>query len=119
MGLGTIEVHAGDFVKGKASQLAGKWLYMKSPKRFLREKISVGDLAGVEVATEESVKRLAGTVGWGAAGALLLGPVGLLAGLLVGGRGKRVTFVATLKDGRRFLGSTDSKTYTNLAAAAF
>jgi len=73
----------------------------------------------VEIATEENVKKLGGTVGWGIAGAVLLGPVGLLAGLLVGGRKKEVTFVARFKDGRKLLGTTDSKTFTTLQAACF
>jgi len=117
--MGAIEVHAGDFKPGKDGQLAGNWLYLKRPKKMFREKIRTSELDEVEVATEESVKKLAGTLGWGAVGAVVLGPVGLLAGLLVGGRKTKVSFVATLKDGRRFLGTTDSKTYTRLAAAAF
>ena len=76
-------------------------------------------LRSIEVATEESVKRAGGTVGWGLAGAALLGPVGLLAGLLAGGRGKDVTFIAQLKDGRRLMATTDAGTYKKLAAATF
>jgi hypothetical protein len=53
------------------------------------------------------------------AGAVLLGPLGLLAGVLVGGRKKEITFVAKLKDGRKFLGTPDSKTFTQLQAAVF
>ena len=73
----------------------------------------------MEVASEESVKRIGGTLGWGAAGMLALGPVGLLAGLLLGGKKKEVTFVAKVKDGRKLLGTTDHKTFTKLKAAAF
>lgn len=53
-------------------------------------------------------------------GALALGPAGLLAGLLLGGeKSKDVTFVAKFKDGRKFLGTTDNKTFTKLQAAVF
>lgn len=83
------------------------------------EGIPFSDLESVDLATEDSVKRVGGTVGWGAAGAIALGPVGLLAGLLLGGRGKDVTFVAKFKDGRKILATTDSKTYTKIAAAVF
>lgn len=65
------------------------------------------------------MKRLGGTVGWGVAGAALLGPIGLLAGLLLGGKGKDVTFILKLKDGRKMLATTDSKTFTKIAAMAF
>lgn len=116
---GTIEIHAGDFKPGTGGQLAGKWLFLPVPGRFLREKIPVDELASVELASEESAKRLGGALGWGAAGAVLLGPLGLLAGLLAGGRSKKMTFVAVLTDERRFLGTTDPKTYNALLAAVF
>ena len=68
----------------------------------------------ITVASEESVKRLGGTVGWGVAGAVLLGPVGLLAGLFLGGKGKETSFIIAFNDGRKMLATTDSKTYTSL-----
>ena len=77
------------------------------------------DVEEVSIATEENVKRVGGTVGWGLAGAAILGPVGLLAGLLLGGKGKDVTFIIKFKDGRKMLATTDSKTFTKLAAMAF
>jgi hypothetical protein len=54
-----------------------------------------------------------------AAGLVVLGPLGMLAGLLLGGRRKSVTYVARFKDGRRFMGTTDAPTYKTLLAAAF
>jgi len=114
-----ITVHAGDFHKGDA-QLTLDCLHLKSDAHpWPGESISLTLLETVEVATEENVKKLAGTVGWGMAGGMLLGPVGLLAGLLLGGRKKEVTFVAKFKDGRKLLATTDSATYKKLAAAAF
>ena len=97
-------------------------LVLKTPAtrwNLLGEAIHSSQLEVVELASEESVKKIGGTIGWGAAGAVILGPVGLLAGLLLGGKKKEVTFVAKFKDGRKFLGTTDSKTYTKLMAAAF
>ena len=122
MAFGTFEVHAGDFKKGKDHQyLAGKPgnLIMKSQGKFFREKIPVSEIQELEPASEESVKRIGGTVGWGAVGGVLLGPVGLLAGLLAGGRGKDVTFVCKLKDGRKFMATASSKIYTELSAVIF
>ena len=81
--------------------------------------ITRSEVEEVSLATEENVKRLGGTVGWGVAGAALLGPIGLLAGLLLGGKGKDVTFILKLKDGRKMLATTDSKTFTKIAAMAF
>ncbi|MGY4677642.1 hypothetical protein ACWIT3_07915 [Pasteurella sp. P03HT] len=73
----------------------------------------------IELASEESAIRLGGAAGWGAVGGVLLGPVGLLAGLLLGGKGKDVTFIMVLKDGRKMLATTDSKTYTKMQSVMF
>jgi len=120
MDLGLIEVHAGDFAVGKHNhQFLGDCFHMKVAGRFRKERIPTTQVSEVVMATEEEVKRLGGTVGWGVAGAALLGPVGLLAGLLAGGRGKDVTFVCKFKDGRKFLGTARSKTYTKILATQF
>ncbi len=119
----TIKVHAGDWGETRAGFGPG-WsgeYRLIFPERgggnstYLLTK----DVATVETANEESVKKLAGTAGWGIAGAALLGPVGLLAGLLLGGRKKEVTFICVFKDGKKILATTDSKTYTKFQAAAF
>lgn len=86
---------------------------------ILGENIPLAALESVETASEESVKKIGGTVGWGIAGGAFLGPVGLLAGLLLGGKKKKTTFVAKFKDGRKLLATTDAKTYTKIQAAVF
>lgn len=124
--MANINIHAGDFTKGKgtisASTMAFSFTSAWAPgDGFLGKSNSFTkqDVEEVSVATEENVKRLGGTVGWGAVGAIALGPVGLLAGLLLGGKGKDVTFIIKFKDGRKMLATTDSKTFTKLAAMAF
>ena len=119
MAFGVFEVHAGDFAKGKDSQFVGTTLTMKNTGKFFREDIPASKIAELTPASEESVKKLGGTVGWGIVGGALLGPVGLLAGLLAGGRGKEVTFICVLEDGRKFMATAPSKVYTALAAAVF
>ncbi len=86
---------------------------------FSADSMSVRSLSEVEIASEDSVKRVGGTIGWGAVGGLALGPVGLLAGLLLGGKSKEVTFVAVFKDGRRIFATADAKTFKQLKAAVF
>ncbi|CAD7351601.1 hypothetical protein X12_003531 [Xanthomonas arboricola] len=118
--MASVNIHAGDFPKGKATLMFGVLsLPWQMGDGLTAKSISLSDLESVDIATEESVKRLGGTIGWGVVGATLLGPVGLLAGLLAGGRKTEVTFVAKLKDGRKFLGSSDSSTYKKIAAATF
>lgn len=114
-----VTVHAGDFLKGDGQFSFGSLTLRTEAHTWLGETIPITQLETVEVATEETVKKLAGTVGWGAVGGIILGPVGLLAGLLLGGRKKEVTFIAKFKDGRRLLATTDRATFTKLQAAAF
>lgn len=118
--MATIKIHAGSFPKGNATSHFGSIVFPWKPGDGLAgETISFTDIEALEAASEESVKKLGGTVGWGIVGATLLGPVGMLAGLLAGGRKNEVTFVCRFKDGRKMLATTDSKTYTKMKAAIF
>lgn len=113
--MATIKILAGDLPEGNCNYQLGQFQF-----GFLGSKvISDNELEIVEIATEESVKRIGGTIGWGAVGAVILGPVGLLAGLLLGGKKKEITFVARFKDGKKIFASTDSKTFTKLQAITF
>lgn len=114
MGLGRIDVKAGDFKKGLESQYVhGKFL-MKKEGSFLRETILPSQIEKLELATEESVISVGGAAGWGIAGSVLLGPAGLLAGLILGGRGQKATFICKFKDGRKFLGTASTGVYNEL-----
>jgi hypothetical protein len=122
----SIEVHAGDFKVGKGALhlyvekvFSEDYLAMKKEGVFFREKIPLSSIASIDVASEENVKKMAGTVGWGLAGGLVFGPLGLLAGLIAGGRSKDVTFVCMLKDGRKFMATTNNKAFTKMKAATF
>lgn len=122
MAFGMFEVHAGDFKKGKDHQclpdapLRKSKLLMKNEGSFFRESIELLDIAEIDIATEESVIRVGGAIGWGLVGSVLLGPVGLLAGVLAGGKGKDVTFVCKLKDGRKFLATAPSDVYKKMSS---
>lgn len=114
MSFGTIEIHAGDFKHDKSSQFLSDAFLMKKPDKFLREKILPSEIETLEEANEENTVSIGGAAGWGLAGTVLLGPVGLLAGLVLGGKGKNVTFVCKFKDGRKFLGTTTAKTFNKI-----
>ena len=77
------------------------------------------EIQSVEMMTDEKKKKFLGAAALGAVGALALGPIGLVAGLLSGGNKKEVTFACYLKDGRKFMGTTDGKTYTKLQSFCF
>lgn len=114
-----VQVHAGDWPKGSGRFTFGSIALPKKGGWGGFEGVPLSNLVSIEAATEENVKKLGGTVGWGVVGATLLGPVGLLAGLIMGGRGKDVTFIAAFKDGRKLLATTDNKTFVTMKAAVF
>jgi hypothetical protein len=78
-----------------------------------------GKIASVEVVTEENKHKVAGKLGWGTAGLVAFGPVGALAGLLLGGRKKEVCFAVYLKDGKKFVAVADADVYKKFLAASF
>ncbi|MBQ9376439.1 MAG: hypothetical protein IJU05_01360 [Schwartzia sp.] len=67
-------------------------------------KIKLNDhLVAAERLTEENKHSLLGKAGWGTLGALVLGPVGLLAGLVLGGNSKEICCACKLDTGEAFL----------------
>lgn len=114
-----IEVLAGDFLTGGGFFNSGGFTLRTKKHDSIEETIPIINIEIVDIATEENVKRLGGTVGWGVAGAILLGPVGLLAGLLLGGKEKEITFVVKFKDGRKLLASGDNATFTQIQSLVF
>jgi hypothetical protein len=115
--MSTIQVHGGDFLPGDAWFAFGTLSLRTEAHRFLGEKIPVTKLVSAEAVTQETVKKLAGTLGWGAVGVVLAGPLGLLAGALVGGSKSKVTFILAVEDGRKALATADSATYAALLGA--
>lgn len=117
-----IKVHAGDFRKGELNNFRvmlgqGSFTLLSDAHPIMGEHISITQVEELDLASEDSVKRMGGTVGWGVTGGVLLGPAGLLAGLLLGGKGKEVTFVCKFKDGRKLMGTTDAKGYQQIQAS--
>jgi hypothetical protein len=110
-------VVAGDFKEGNAHQVLRGRLLMKS-KGLFREKIPLSHISDLDVASEQSVNRIGGAIALGLAGEVVFGPLGLLAGLVRGGRGRDVTFVCRLMDGRRFLAIAGAKEFSQMQLAA-
>jgi hypothetical protein len=71
------------------------------------------------VATQENVKKLEGTLGWGLVGGALLGPAGLPAGMLVGGQKTKITFMVRFRNGQKLLAQGDADVFSAIQAAAF
>jgi hypothetical protein len=119
--MATITIHAGDFKKNGSLLFGSLHLHpVTSGFGSQPEIIPLSRVVEIDIATEASVRKVGGVIGWGAVGAVVAGPAGILAAILLGaGKRKEVTFVARLTDGRKMLATTDGATYTKLAAAAF
>lgn len=118
--MGKVHIHAGSWSSGSAHSFdfdafkllpLGAW--------FSHEKVRTERLIRLEIADEANVKRVGSAAGWGALGALAFGPAGLVAGVILGGNGKDVTFVAEFDDGRTMLATTDAKTFVDIKSSMF
>ncbi|MCY1397532.1 hypothetical protein D9M71_125400 [compost metagenome] len=112
-----LTIQAGDFLQGEGEYTDGAITLrtLKNPQQG--EKITLNRIKEMTIANQESSRSLGSTLGWGMAGALVAGPIGMIAGMWLGGKEEEVTFVAKLKDGRKLMAITDAKTYTKLSRA--
>ncbi len=121
--MSAIKVVAGDLDHGtwQFSGMLGVALMTRASTRthpWKGETVNLkSEVSNIEQLTEEKVKKLAGTAGWGIAGAVLLGPIGAIGGMLLGGNKTQVAFACYLNDGRKFMGVTDSKAWQKIMAA--
>jgi len=65
--------------------------------------ISGSEITHAEMVTEGNVNAISGKLGWAALGGVALGPLGLLAGAVAGGRRRRMIIAMRTADGRHFL----------------
>ncbi|WP_080608364.1 MULTISPECIES: hypothetical protein [Yersinia] len=106
-----IKVHAANFPYEEMSITSGSLFIKTKWYQVSGDIVLPTDVITVEVASEDSVKKVGGAMGWGVIGGVLMGPVGLIAGVLLGGNKKDVTFIAELSGERKFMATTDSKTF--------
>jgi hypothetical protein len=96
---------------------AGEWEYNMGALWSAFDQVNLmGEIKSIQLQTEESVKRLPETAAWGLAGGLVFGPLGALAGVVLGGNRKNVCALCELKDGRKFLATMDQKVYQDMLA---
>ncbi|WP_414873515.1 hypothetical protein [Pseudomonas sp. IT-196MI5] len=115
-----ITLISGDFLTGDAEFRSGLFILKSAVKPSLEIKIPTSKLETLEAATEEIVNKKGSAIRWSLAGALLLGPVGLV-GLVAGwwlcDKEKEITFYAKFKDGRCLLATTDVDTYAKISVS--
>ena len=122
----TIQVLSGDFSTGSIGRIKHRFfrescLSLSRSWWGNREEVTADMMGDLQVVSSETRKGIAAKAGWGAAGAAVLGPVGAVAGLLLGGENRPSKLVVSLSlvDGRQVLLDMDSKDYTELCALAF
>ena len=77
------------------------------------------EVVSVQQVTQENSRSLMSKAGWGAVGAVALGPVGLLAGLLGAGNRTSLVLAVEFKDGKRALIQGQSKEAVKVLALGF
>lgn len=117
-----IKVLAGDFNKhGANSYSFGSFVLVPKESTWGKSKSYTAKrgLKSISEASEETGVRVFGAVGWGTVGVILAGPVGAIIGGIIGGRGKKITFIAEFTDGKKLMGEMDSKAWTKVMAERF
>jgi hypothetical protein len=80
------------------------------------------DVLAAEPVTQETIEKFSSGVAMGLAGGMLLGPAGLLGGVLLGRRTtkkNKITFACVFRNGERILAIADTRTWEAFHAAAF
>jgi len=111
-----IIVLAGDFPQCDGEYNLGTMTLKTTLKPRRGKSFFVSEFKDLTVKNTNSNKNIKSAIGFGIAGAMLLGPVGAIAGYLVAGHHTEVTFLATLEGGRTLLAATDSDTYRDISA---
>lgn len=113
----SFRVHDGSFGSGTGN-FSGGLFHLPKRSGWGYETVKAANLASAEIASEQNIKKLGGTLGWGAAGGLVLGPAGLLAGLLLDGKKTEVSFIITFQDGRAFIATADHRTWVAIKGSS-
>lgn len=115
MNMARINVLAGDFLQGDGEYRSGILTLVTALFPWPGISFNHTDIQSLEIASQASSTNIDDAIGMGLAGALMLGPVGAAAGMMLAGEDREVTFMATLKDGRTLLAATDDKTFRRIA----
>ncbi len=113
------EVVNGDY-KGRMVEVSGGRPYIRDGNFGFGRKVFIAKdtVEGYEVMDEQHQKSAASAVGRAAVGSLLLGPVGLLAGVSAKSKGSYMVAVQ-FKDGKRSLMEVDGNIYKAIMNSMF
>ncbi|MEX5687761.1 MULTISPECIES: hypothetical protein [Pseudomonas] len=112
--MASITVLAGDFLQGDGEYRDGVFTLRTALHPWPGITLALSSFKSVEVANEGSINNIKDAIGFGVAGAMLLGPIGAIAGFMLAGKETEVTFLATLKDDRKLLAAVNGSTYDEI-----
>jgi hypothetical protein len=108
------KILSGDFLHGKGVFQSGVLSIETALYPWPGLNIKADELKNVSIVNEEYSVNPKVAVGLGLAGALTLGPLGAAAAMVMAGQERDLSFLATLRDGRTFLGLADLDSYEAL-----
>lgn len=86
---------------------------------FRVDSYRLDEIVSCDLVTADNYSSIAGKVGWGAVGAIALGPLGLLAGVLGGGNKRERVVSIVFDDGRKAMIKCSPKEAEALLAAGY
>jgi hypothetical protein len=113
--MASITVLAGDFLQGDGEYRDGVFTLRTPLHPWPGITLPLSSFKCLEVANQESINNIKDAIGFGVAGAMLLGPIGAIAGFMLAGKETEVTFLATLDDDRKLLAAVDGATFEEIS----
>jgi len=108
-----VEVHYANF--DHYGVTANRWGVSISTGFFFGSKqITGANIARIEAATTQSVKRFGAATSWGIVGGAVAGPLGMVAGAFLGGNGNDTTFTLETEDGDLLIGTVATNVFIAL-----
>ena len=112
-----INILAGDFLEGSAVYEPGFITIQTAVYPWPGLKIATSEILDTMVVSETSYRDVSSAVGLGLAGALALGPIGAVAGVMLADDEVELTFSMQLRDGRSLLCAAEKRTYRDIETA--
>jgi hypothetical protein len=113
-----MKVLSGDWPAGSNAFCQGKLLHIHK-SAFKKDKMFLVEIVSAQTVSKENDGTVGKSLGWGAAGALLLGPVGAIIGGVAASRSQDQVVAVIFKDGRKVLLHGKPKEFRAITAAGF